>query len=75
MSRLIPINWQYDGWTAQDWTAVEFLTRELRDVTQSLDDAIGNGGGGFVPSELAGLARHAAAVSAKLADIAQGYVS
>ena len=66
--------WNRDGWSDKDWADIEFISRELRDVSAELDNRIGGGGGGFSPQELQALVKLASSLAARLAIIASSYV-
>lgn len=45
--------WKCDGWTEQDWECLAEDSAALIALARELDRAIGGGGGGFTPEELA----------------------
>lgn len=45
--------WKYDGWTEQDWECLTEDSGTLNALARAFDRAIGGGGGGFTPEELA----------------------
>lgn len=68
-------NWRVDGWTEKDWGTITECAESLRAIAAELDNAVGGGGGGFEPSELAELSKRAQAVADRAERISGGYLS
>ena len=66
--------WTREGWSEKDWADIEFISRELLDVSAELDNRIGGGGGGFTPEELQALVKLTSSLTARLASIANSYI-
>lgn len=67
-------NWQMDGWTEKDWDDITEADDDLRSVARELDNAVGGGGGGFEPAELAQFAARAQATADRLKHISEAYL-
>ena len=67
-------NWRVDGWTEKDWGTITECAESLRAIAAELDNAVGGGGGGFEPSELAELSVRAQRCIAWMQHTAEGYV-
>ena len=67
-------NWQMDGWTEKDWDDITEADDDLRAVARELDNAIGGGGGGFEPAELAQFAARLQATADRLKRISGAYL-
>lgn len=63
-----------DGWYEKDWDDITDADDDLRSVAQELDDAVGGGGGGFEPAELAQFAARLQATADRLKRIAGAYL-
>lgn len=68
------MNWQLDGWNYDDWNALTGDTGELRAIARELDNAVGGGGGGFEPAELAEFACRVQTLADRLKRLAGGYL-
>ncbi len=67
-------NWQMDGWTEKDWDGITEADDDLRAVARELDNAVGGGGGGFEPAELAQFAARLQAMADRLTRISGAYL-
>lgn len=67
-------NWQMDGWTEKDWDNINEADDDLRAVSRELDNAVGGGGGGFEPKELAEFAGRIQAAADRMKLIAKAYL-
>lgn len=68
-------NWKMDGWTEKDWDNITEDADGLRAIARELDNAVGGGGGGFEPTELAEFAERMQAMADRLKRIAGGYLA
>ena len=68
-------NWNRDGWTETDWDHITECAENLRAIAAEFDNAVGGGGGGFDPSELAELSKRAQRIVDWMKRVSGGYVS
>ncbi len=67
-------NWKMDGWTEKDWDNITQDADGLRAVAREFDNAVGGGGGGFEPAELAEIAMRLQSMAARLRRISGAYL-
>jgi len=67
-------NWNYDGWSDRDWIRLESTAGDLHALASEFDKAIGGGGGGFEPQEVAEFAERLEVIQYRLSSIAKDYL-
>lgn len=67
-------NWQMDGWTESDWDNITECAGGLLTIARELDNAVGGGGGGFQPAELAGVSERLHRMAERLKRISGAYL-
>lgn len=65
--------WRYDGWTEQHWVGLTDESAALNALAREFDKAIGGGGGGFTPAELAEFQDRLAAMVGRIERIRNSY--
>ena len=66
-------NWQYEGWSDRDWNSLADDSAALNALAREFDNAIGGGGGGFTPAELAEFQNRLAAMVGRIERIRNSY--
>lgn len=67
-------NWQMDGWTEKDWGNITEDADGMRAIAREFDNAVGGGGGGFEPKELAEFAGRMQVMAERLKRISGAYL-
>ena len=67
-------NWNYDGWTSEDWDKLDVESGDLRSIAAQFDNAVGGGGGGFQPGELSEVIDRMLASAERLKRIRANYL-
>lgn len=67
-------NWQMDGWTESDWDTITECADGLQSIARELDNAVGGGGGGFEPAELAAASDRLQGIAERLKRISGAYL-
>jgi hypothetical protein len=63
-----------DGWAEKDWDGITEAGDDLLAVVRELDNAVGGGGGGFEPAELAQFAERLQTTADRLKRISGAYL-
>lgn len=66
-------NYQYDGWSTAHWDCLTDDSAALNALAREFDNAIGGGGGGFTPAELAEFQNRLAAMVGRIERIRNSY--
>lgn len=67
-------NWQMDGWTESDWDNITECASAVLTIARELDNAVGGGGGGCEPAEVAEVSGRLQVMAERLKRISGAYV-